>query len=437
MRFSSRAAALLLAGVLPLQMAAAPHAAAQSSLSPASPNTSSALGSSGRVNNSDPSPIKKIPGTPIEMPGGIVVQIMGDLLGRGLSDNVGFRSGDLGMMTPVGNGDEFAIVFGDSFRGDTLGAGEWMSPVGVVARMVDGVIEIVRPLNAGDRVNSLIKYFRAEGDNLTLIPSDIINIDGTIYMQGMWNHGIGNVDYTQIWKSTDNGATWRSVGTTSNNYMSGMGDLISWERGADGYIYVVSSSFKRDHPVYLSRFRPEQIGDRTTWQIFDPATGAWSSTGKPILSTGVQAGEMNLRYIDGHWVLVMFNEETLQIEVRASREIARDWNEVPVAVVAKHGSWKNPQTPDNFSQPYGGYIVPGSTLANMDIVVSQWNTSTNSRYNSTQFNVKGLDAFFGVTPAERPALDVTETPATVTEDQVLEDKLVEKAPDNVVVPVAE
>lgn len=146
---------------------------------------------------------------------------------------------------------------------------------------------------------------------------------------------------------------------------------------------------------------------------------------------------MNLRYIDGHWVLVMFNEETLQIEVRASREIARDWNEVPVAVVAKHGSWRNSQTPDNFSQPYGGYIVPGSTLANMDIVVSQWNTSTNSRYNSTQFNVKGLDAFFGVTPAESPALDVTEKPATVTEDQVLEDKLVEKAPDNVVVPVAE
>lgn len=32
----------------------------------------------------------------------------------------------------------------------------------------------------------------------------------------------------------------------------------------------------------------------------------------------------------------------------------------------------------------------------MDIVVSQWNTKNNSRYMSTQFNVKGLDKFFGI-----------------------------------------
>ncbi|WP_342319468.1 DUF4185 domain-containing protein [Corynebacterium mayonis] len=416
---------------------ASPVADAQSSLSSlssASSLSSLSSGSSGGGRQKDPSPIQDAPGTPIAMPGDIIVQIMGDLLGNNKSDHVGFKAGDLGIMTPLGNGEEFAIIFGDSFRGNTLGQGEWMSPVGVVARMVDGVIKIIRPLNIGEKVNPLIRYFRAEGDNLTLIPSDVLNIDGTLYMQGMWNRGIGNVEYTEIWKSTDNGTSWASVGKTSSSYMNGLGNLISWERGDDGYIYAVSSSFKRDHPVFLSRFRENHMNDRSKWELFNPATGSWSSAGNPILSGNVEAGEMNLRLIDGHWVLVMFNEATLQIEVRISDTLARDWNDVPVAVIAKHGLWSNEQTPANFSQPYGGYIVPGSTLANMDIVVSQWNTSTNRRYNSTQFNVKGLDAFFGVRAVNRSMLrsvpfsatepgelQVTKLPGTSTPEQAAED----------------
>ncbi|WP_291314837.1 DUF4185 domain-containing protein [Corynebacterium sp. UBA2622] len=451
MHFPVRVLSVVAAGALALPLCAAPDAAAQSSFGsssrPANPGNPGGPGDT--VDNSDPSPIKKIPGTPVTMPGGVVVQIMGDLLGRGVSDSVDLRSGDLGMMTPVGDGQEFAIVFGDSFRDDTVGQGEWMSPVGVLARMNNGVIEIIRPLNAGERVNPLIPYYRAEGDNLTLIPSDVINIDGTLYMQGMWNRGIGNVSHTQIWKSTDSGATWVSVGTTGADYMRGMGNLISWERGDDGFVYVVSSGFKRNNPVYLSRFRPEQIGDRTTWEIFNPATAQWSSTGAPILAKNVKAGEMNLRRIDGQWVLVMFNEQTLSIEVRVSRDLPRNWDDVPVAVVAEHGPWSNPQTPANFSQPYGGYIVPGSTLANMDIVVSQWNTSTNQRYNATQFNVKGLDSFFGVgrgnsfaprsatAPADPSVLEVTQNPAAVTADQAVEDSLLIQAPDNVVIPLAQ
>ncbi|MEX3505436.1 DUF4185 domain-containing protein [Corynebacterium sp. LK2510] len=429
MRLPRRALTLLaVTTAASLPFLPAPVVSAQSSSS-----SLSSLSSSNSGNATAPTPVEKVPGTPIEMPGDIIVQIMGDVLGRGYSDHVGFRAGDLGIMTPLANGEEFAIIFGDSFRGDTMGAGEWMSPVGVVAKMVDGFVQIIRPLNAGERVNPLIRYYRAEGDNLTLIPSDVINIDGTLYMQGMWNRGIGNVLSTEIWSSTDNGQTWKSLGTTSASYMSGMGNLISWERGNDGYIYAVSSSFKRDHPVFLSRFRVDDIGNRKAWQLFDAATGTWGTTGTPILARGIQAGEMNLRYIEGHWVLVMFNEETLQIEVRISPTLAQNWDSVPVAVVAKHGSWANPQTPDNFSQPYGGYIVPGSTLANMDIVISQWNTSTHQRYNSTQFNVKGLDRFYGITPNSRfvtrsapldeAALDVTEVPATVTADQLAEDAL--------------
>ena len=52
--------------------------------------------------------------------------------------------------------------------------------------------------------------------------------------------------------------------------------------------------------------------------------------------------------------------------------------ETPVTVVA---------TQETVSQNYGGYIVPGSTLDQAIILVSQWNTSTGIPYDVQQFVV--------------------------------------------------
>nr|WP_018022622.1 DUF4185 domain-containing protein [Corynebacterium doosanense] len=386
--------ALALTFALSSSLIAAPVAVAQSSL----PNLSSGFSSNGR----DPeTPTQPSNPRPDEVSEGLDVNIVGDVLGPGISNQVGFLSGDLGTMVKVGVGEEFAIIFGDSFRGLTVGQGEWLSPVGVVAvKDPDGRIRILRPLNSGDRVEQLIKY-RHNSDGLTLLPSDVININGTLYLHAMWNEGLGNVLREEIFKSTNNGQTWQPVQTIPANYLGGKGELVSWEQGPDGYIYMVSTSFLRKDDVYLTRFRPEDIGNYKVWEhlSFDGAEPVWGSEYEPALGTNVRAGEMNLRYIDGHWVLAMFNEQRLAIEVRISEDIARDWNAITPADVAVHGygGWGDPQTPDNFSQLYGGYIVPGSTIANMDLVISQWNTSDDSRYMSTQFNVKGLDKFFGIT----------------------------------------
>lgn len=379
---------------------------------------------------------------------GLDVTMIGDLLGDPQS-TFGLGVGDLGIMVPLINKD-FAVVFGDSFTGRNFGGGDWLSPVGLVASLDEnGQIQFKRPLNNGATVKQMITY--RHDDNLTVIPSDVINLGGTLYMQGMWNAGLGNVRETQIWKSTDNGASWTTVGRTSPRYMGGMGNLISWEKGRDGFIYVVSSDFHRDGPVYLSRFREEQIGDRSQWELFNPATGAWGKDYSPILSKDVRAGEMSLRMVEGHWVLAMFNEQTASIEVRVSDTIARDWNSIEPArvVVAGTGGWGATQNENNFTQLYGGYIVPGSTLANMDLVVSQWNTSNNSRYMSTQFNVKGLDTFFGITSGNsataatdaalagnQDVVDVTEAPVTgETMNRLSDAQAMEKAADVSLVPL--
>ena len=394
-------------------------------------------GSSGSSGSSAPQgPAKEL----TKVSEGLTVKLIGDLLGRH-QHVVGLGAIDLGIMVPLGIGEElgkqFGVIFGDSFTGNGFGRGDWLSPVGVRAvRDENGRIRFIAPLNDGDKVKQLVDY--RHDDGLTLIPSDVINVGGTLYMQGMWNRGIGNVLQTEIWTSVDGGARWTSISKSSANHLDGMGNLISWEMGPDGYIYVVSSEFKRNHPVYLSRFREADIASPARWERFNPRTGAWGTAMTPILSDNVRAGEMSLRYIQGHWVLAMFNEQTASIEVRISPTIATDWNAITPAhvVVAGPNGWSGKQNENNFTQLYGGYIVPGSTLDNLDLVVSQWNTSNNSRYMATQFNVKGLDTFFGITPAaphevgNQDSVSAVEEPVTPdTEAKLSEERAVEKAAD--------
>jgi hypothetical protein len=70
----------------------------------------------------------------------------------------------------------------------------------------------------------------------------------------------------------------------------------------------------------------------------------------------------------------------------------------PVTTVVQHTEWPDPPVPvetlpspfDNrLAQPYGGYISPGSTLDELRVFISQWNTEPRHRapYRVIQFAV--------------------------------------------------
>jgi len=121
-------------------------------------------------------------------------------------------------------------------------------------------------------------------------------------------------------------------------------------------------------------------------------------------------------------VLAMFNAATYSVEVRITENITDDWDAVTPATVIKGGNWRDPQDADNFAQVYGAYIVPGSTIGNMDLVVSQWNTSNNRRYMSTQFNVTGLDTFYDIgapAPAPQGRMAPQSVPQRVGDESVI------------------
>lgn len=431
MRTKTTPKVLLSAGVasaLALTAVTVPQAHAESSLS----SLSSSSGTPAKKKREKKpwvpvEPPKKTASKPLQLPNGTTIQIMDDVLGK-YSAHTGFRTGDLGAMAPMGNG-EFAMIFGDSFRGN-FGQG-WMSPVGVVATMdEDGFIKILRPIDNTSEVSDMISYHRV--NKSTLIPSDVINIDGTLYLHGTFHAPFGDVVTSNVWKSDNGGTTWKQISSTPGNHMDGVTQLISWDKGPDGYIYATTTKFGRDSSVFLFRFKPEDIGEPGNWDGYSPLTGEWTKHAEPILKRDVRAGEMCLRYIDGHWVLVMFNEESEDVEVRISETLGRNWDDVRVAKIAQNGSWDNNQTPLNWSQPYGGYIVPGSHLDDMDIVVSQWNTHDNSRYTATQFNVKGLDKVYGIDAdevREEPEVTVVKQGSGATADMEAEDNLVKDKPE--------
>ncbi|TFX96532.1 hypothetical protein DEN96_27835, partial [Escherichia coli] len=107
-----------------------------------------------------------------------------------------------------------------------------------------------------------------------------------------------------------------------------------------------------------------------------------------------QLGEMSIRQIDGQTVLSYFNASTGNMEVRVAHH-PTSLGAAPVTTVVRHDEWPEPAESlpppyDNrLAQPYGGYISPGSTIDELRIFVSQWDTRArqNGPYRVIQFAV--------------------------------------------------
>jgi Domain of unknown function (DUF4185) len=167
-------------------------------------------------------------------------------------------------------------------------------------------------------------------------------------------------------------------------------DAVSWQNGnetqisgyqdPDGSVYIVADGFARDHGVWLYHCPAESFTDRNTWWAYgigDDGKWAWNVAPTPLSDD--LFGELSLRLLENKKVLSGFNATTGNVEVRVTDDVTKILDPAtPVTVVA---------TQETVPQNYGGYIVPGSTLDQAIILVSQWNTTTNDPYNVQQFVV--------------------------------------------------
>jgi hypothetical protein len=276
-------------------------------------------------------------------------------------------------------------VCGDSFAGQGVGFGGWYSPIAlqVDTSSVDDPAG-VRYTGVTGTGTPLLADPTPPGDSQ--LPAGVVQINRRNYLMVTTTKNLMPVT-SRLVAAEPARAGWKTVAGTprdgsfqdgAQTQISGYYDPIPTPDSQTGWVYIVANSFTRDHPVVLYRATPQTFTDRSKWQGWAAGPdGGWGKRPTPLWPD--QVGEMCVRQIDGKTVLSYFNASTGNMEVRVAND-PTSLGTAPVTTVVQHDEWPEPAEslpPPNdnrLAQPYGGYISPGSTLDELRIFVSQWDT---------------------------------------------------------------
>nr|WP_156745922.1 DUF4185 domain-containing protein [Mycobacterium sp. 1423905.2] len=280
---------------------------------------------------------------------------------------------------------EVLQICGDSFPGQGVGFGRDFAPIAlrVDTATVDdpegvrysGVLGMWEPLLADPTPTATSQ-----------LPAGVVQINRRNYLMVTTARNL-EPQTSRLVAAEPARGSWRTVpGSTRDpayqdgrqTQISGYYDPIPTPDSPTGWVYIVANSFTRRQPVVLYRATPEAFTDRARWQGWAAGPdGGWNRPPTPLWPDLV--GEMSIRQIEGQTVLSYFNASTGDMEVRVARDPTQ-LGAAPVTTVVQHDEWPDPAESlppphDNrLAQPYGGYISPGSTLDELRIFVSQWDT---------------------------------------------------------------
>lgn len=323
-------------------------------------------------------------------PRALRVTKLGDLTGPGLTSEYRMEATDLGIPARTPDG-RLLFVFGDTFEGARVGAGWWRSPVALWSDTTDLSAGVTwSGAVGGEAAQQLWDYEHNNPEFSTVLPSDVITIGGTMYLHAMVNQGLGTVVWTEVWRSDDSGATWTHTGQRwPADLHGGLFQLLTWGLGNDGFVYTYSTGFQRDKPLILQRVPADRIADYTAYEPWGYRDGvwAWGNPPTPILEGAF--GELCLRPLDGKWILTWFNAGDYRIDAIVMDYPTSNLYTAHRQTLIWGGEWGN-EDDTHVAQLYGGYLIPGSTLSDLHLSVSQWNTAEDWPYRVMQFRIRGL-----------------------------------------------
>lgn len=332
-----------------------------------------------------------------------------DLTGPGITDRFGVGGTDLGTTT-TGPDGRLVSVFGDTFASPRVGGRGWRSPVvlfGDPASVPTG-LRFTGP--AGRRrllrrgwarqavryVHQVPQRYRGRWHRVTtVLPTDVIRVDDVLFLHVMVCRELGRVHWTEVHASRDGGETWRPTGARwPGDHHDGLFQMLTWERGDDGWVYAFTTGFQRAHGLVLHRVRPDRLTEPAAWESwgFTPDDG-WAWGRPPTVALPGAFGELSLRRVpapDGpdRWLLAVFDAAAYRIDVLDLDSPLADLHTARRVTVLRGCDWADEDhAAGRVAQLYGGYVLPGSRLDDVHLVVSQWHTARGWPYRAMQFRV--------------------------------------------------
>lgn len=317
-----------------------------------------------------------------------------DLTGPGHTDRFGIGGTDLGVTALAPDG-RLVSVFGDTFERAGVGGPGWRSPVVLFAdpgSVPTGITWTgAAGADGGGYAEQILDY--RHGKRLrrrrvtTMLPTDVLTLGDEMFLHVMVCEGLGNVHWTEVHRSADNGETWQPTGATwPGDTHHGLFQMLTWERGDDGYVYAFSTGFRRDSGLILQRVPEGRLTDPEAWEGWGYRDGEWAWGNPPTVALTGRYGELCLRRTETGWLLVCFDAGEYRIDVRSLGSPTSNLYEVPRQTLLEGSSWDGEDhARGRVAQLYGGYLVPGSTVDDLHLVVSQWNTKTDWPYRAMQF----------------------------------------------------
>lgn len=359
----------------------------------------------------DPAPTPTPPTKPAEKPQEVpktMARKLADITGALLSDKWKVTATDLGIPIALTTG-EMLLIFGDTFAGTKVGSADWRSPVGLVGRgSIDEPIKFTHAAGGDPNYARQFWSYRHDaapwtnGGFSTVLPTDVLRIGNDLYLHVMVSRGLGNVLWTEIWKSTNQGASWVHTGNLSKldgNAHNGRAKIWAWDYDpTTDYVYVISGGW-RDTGIILRRVRPSGIADWRAYENWgwDGKTWKWgNSTTTTITPADEKYGELVLRRLPtGKWIIGGFLASKYNLSYRVVDSPIANMYETPLQTPIVGTSWGfEDHANGKVAQLYGGYIVPGSELDKengVGIIVSQWKTDSGYPYKAMQFQATLID----------------------------------------------
>ncbi|GLZ56136.1 DUF4185 domain-containing protein [Actinomycetospora sp. NBRC 106378] len=328
-----------------------------------------------------------------------------DLTGPGITDRFGVGGTDLGATVRAPDG-RLVSVFGDTFEVAGVGGPGWRSPVVLFADPATVDTGLVWTGCAGEDgyAQQVVGYrhrgLRRMGTSMlslrrisTVLPTDVITLGDDVWLHVMACRELGHPRATELHRSRDSGDTWEPAEVRwPGDHHGGLFQMLTWE--TDGtWVYAFTTGFQRAHGLLLHRVPVDRLDDPTAWEGWgwDGATWDWGRPPTEVLPGA--HGELSLRRVPDAtgrewWLLVVFDAGNYRIDALLLDHPTANLHTAPRTTVVAGAGWGDEDhAGGRVAQLYGGYTVPGSTLDDLHLVVSQWNTGTNWPYRSMQFRV--------------------------------------------------